>query len=536
MNSAKIELLPEHLIDQIKAGEVIERPANVLKELMENALDAGAQQIDVEIKDNGLSLLRVTDNGQGILSDQLQLAFGRHATSKIRSFQDLYRLGTFGFRGEALPSIASISQLECVSWTKDNPTGGLIRIDGGQLIGTHSAAKSAMDHGTVMTVKDLFFNTPVRLKFLQSATSEKNWLKKFFYSFVLSNPNVGFSIQWDDNERLIYSKVDSIEERIKQLFAHKAQSKVKIYQSHKDWNGIDCRVFNIFSNSARSDGPLQHTIINSRSILDKSYQRVTSQVFEKQNITENHETLILLKVPGDVVDVNVHPNKTVVKIFHSNDLLSLVSSAIREALPEKKREESHLTMSLPETSQNNVPSTSSDSMRGRMDVYADHRDMLNVEPQQDSIETNEIIHHEYGPYLFLKTTERVELILIDGKRLLSTWLKYQKSTETIPLLVTHPLKGYELDHSIKKDLSKLGFEIDDLEDLTLIREIPSWAKNLPIRVIIPLCLKMVGMNLKINDFSFHEVSPSKWLSIWEEMQAVEERCFETIIDPKKMFG
>jgi DNA mismatch repair protein MutL len=213
-----IRLLPEHLIDQIKAGEVIERSANVLKELIENALDAGAKQVDVEIRDNGLTLMRVSDDGHGISREQIPLAFGRHATSKINAFEDLYRLSTFGFRGEALPSIASVSRMECVSWTQDEPQGGTLRFEGGKQEALHGAEKSGRVHGTVMTIQDLFFNTPVRLKFLQSPTSEKNWLKRFFYSFVLASPQVGFSILWDDDERQFYAPTTDHVARLRQLF------------------------------------------------------------------------------------------------------------------------------------------------------------------------------------------------------------------------------------------------------------------------------------------------------------------------------
>ena len=230
-----IRLLPEHLIDQIKAGEVIERPANVLKELLENALDAGATQIDIEIKDNGLTLLRVSDNGSGIPASELAVAFGRHATSKINRFEDLYRLSSFGFRGEALPSIASVARLECVSWTKESKTGASLRFEGGMQGEVLSVNKSGKDHGTIMTVQDLFFNTPARLKFLQSATSEKNWLKKFFYAFAITYPTVGFSLQWDQDERLIYPSTSSSLERIRQFFSSKAQERVRIHEARREW-------------------------------------------------------------------------------------------------------------------------------------------------------------------------------------------------------------------------------------------------------------------------------------------------------------
>jgi DNA mismatch repair protein MutL len=201
---AKISLLPEHLIDQIKAGEVIERPGSLLKEIIENSIDAGSTKIELTVLNNGLDLISLKDNGRGIFSQDLPLAFSRHATSKINRFEDLYQLGSFGFRGEALASIAAISKIQCLSFNKEEIDGREIRIEGGLTVYENSRQKIQGQTGLELNIQELFYNTPVRLKFIQSHQSEKNYIKKIIYSFVLSHPQVEFILKLNDDERKTY--------------------------------------------------------------------------------------------------------------------------------------------------------------------------------------------------------------------------------------------------------------------------------------------------------------------------------------------
>ncbi len=201
-----IELLPAHIIDQIKAGEVLERPAALLKELIENSIDAGSSEIHIQIIDNGLTLLSIEDNGCGMNFDNLPKAFLRHATSKLKNFEDLYQLQTFGFRGEALASVASSARVTCISQPENlTESGGKIIINGGhqELLTPQKQGQK----GTSLYIKDLFFNTPVRLKFIKSKTSEKAHLKKMIYSFIFSHPEIIFSVKFDDKEKEIYKKL-----------------------------------------------------------------------------------------------------------------------------------------------------------------------------------------------------------------------------------------------------------------------------------------------------------------------------------------
>jgi DNA mismatch repair protein MutL len=529
-NRNPIRLLPEHLIDQIKAGEVIERPANVLKELLENALDAGATQIDIEIKDNGLTLLRVNDNGSGIPGDELATAFGRHATSKINRFEDLYRLSSFGFRGEALPSIASVSRLECVSWTEESSHGASLRFEGGQQGEVTSVEKSGKNFGTIMTVQDLFFNTPARLKFLQSATSEKNWLKKFFYAFALTYPTVTFSLLWDQDERLIYQATNNTVDRIRQFFSSKAQDRVRIHEAKREWQGLSCHVFAIFQQGTKAQGPLEHVIINQRPVLDKAYIRVSQQVLEKLNLPETPILLIKLDVPGDQIDVNVHPNKTMVKFHQMGEILSLVTATLREALPQTLSP----TEKMPELSLPNQ-SNSIDLSRDRAESYAGHIQRMQTGEEFELSIGPRLLHSEKGPYFLWQLPQKEAPLYIDGRTLLATWIATQKGecSSRIPLLVSHPLRDAQISPQTISLLNHMGFEIDSLEaHFHVVREIPIWSQGLPLSVLMPLVL-----DLEIPPFDFHEISIHKWENIWNSLSDTTQESpqLSRPISPK-MFG
>lgn len=517
-SSPKIRLLPEHLIDQIKAGEVIERPANVLKELIENAIDAGSTKIDVEIRENGLALLRVTDNGQGIASSDLELAFGRHATSKIERFEDIYRLSTFGFRGEALPSIASISRMECVSWREESKDGASVRFEGGIPQGVFSAAKSGAAHGTIMTIKDLFFNTPVRLKFMQSTGAEKNWLKRFFYAFVLAYPEVSFSVQWDDSEKLLYPKSDNSIERIRQFFSAKNSSSVDIQESLREWQGLSCRIILVQSNNLKIDGPIEHVLINKRPVLDKSFQRIAQQVLEKYWPGMNPSVFISLEVPGDQVDVNVHPNKTVVKFHQHGEIISLITATLRECIPQQNSNFQY----QPQIPVSNPSANPSDLLRDREESYTQHLEHFSSIGPDEGPSSAAINTATFGPYFIHQAQE--QMFYVNGKEVLSSWVKLQLSnpSESLALLVSHPLRNTNLSQQNSKLLQNSGFELDELEkNFWVIRAIPTWLKGIPLEVGVPLILCSVGIKgIQIDDFAYESLSPGKWNEIWSQMSLV----------------
>ena len=201
----QIKLLEEHIADKIAAGEVIERPLSVVKELLENSLDAEADFIEIEIREGGTSLIRVKDNGKGMDEADLQLAFQRHATSKIREFQDLFRLQTFGFRGEALPSIAAVAQVEMISCTAQETIGHKIRIDGGTV---QEFCETATAPGTVMEVKNLFYNIPARRKFLKSSSYEAGLIGDLISKYAMGHPASAVSLCFRRSVAVGYGRID----------------------------------------------------------------------------------------------------------------------------------------------------------------------------------------------------------------------------------------------------------------------------------------------------------------------------------------
>ena len=211
----KIVLLDDSTINKIAAGEVIERPASVVKEVMENSIDAGATAITVEIRNGGISYIRVTDNGKGIMQDDLEIAFERHATSKLRSAEDLDDIKSMGFRGEALASIASIAKVTLDSKTADSYTGYEVVVEGGKIL---SKEEAGCANGTSITIENLFYNTPVRYKFLKQDATENKYIKEWVHKVALANPQVSFKLISDGKQVFFSNGNGKIRKRNKRKF------------------------------------------------------------------------------------------------------------------------------------------------------------------------------------------------------------------------------------------------------------------------------------------------------------------------------
>lgn len=330
-----IEILPEHIIDQIKAGEVLERPASLIKELIENSLDAGSTEINIHLVENGMDLLSIEDNGHGMDFKNLPYAFLRHATSKLRTYEDLYRLRSFGFRGEALASVAASSRLTCTTQPKDlSREGGKIVINGGetQLL----VPQKASAQGTSIFIKDLFFNTPARLKFIKSKVSEKSALKKMLYSFVLSNPQVTFTIKWDEKEKEIFKAVGLNENqlRVSQVFFGKRlQESTSLITSSEEYDNYKVQVY--FTPDTYTTPQYRHHYLfaNHRFFQDKSlHSAVLRNLDSLWRFGESGHYMVEILTPPSEIDVNVHPNKTQIKFMRSDVIYSLLVTSLKKGL------------------------------------------------------------------------------------------------------------------------------------------------------------------------------------------------------------
>lgn len=324
----KIVLLDELTINKIAAGEVIERPASVVKELVENSIDAGATKITVEIQNGGISKIRIIDNGSGIAKDDMEFAFERHATSKIRKADDLETVKSMGFRGEALASIAAIANVEMISKTKDGETGNRIVVEGGRIIETEEIASQV---GTTVTVNNLFFNTPVRYKFLKKDFTEAGYIEDAVTRIALANPNV--AIKLVNGARVVIQTTGNgdIRDVIYGIYGKEiAESVVDVNYEYED-----IKVQGVVGKPeiARNNRSYQLFFVNKRYIKDKTLSAATEQAFKGLVTIGKYGFLILnIDINPKKIDVNVHPTKLEIRWQEDQNVFKAVYHAIRESL------------------------------------------------------------------------------------------------------------------------------------------------------------------------------------------------------------
>jgi len=519
-SKSKIHLLPEHIIDQIKAGEVIERPSTLLKEILENSLDAKSTQIDVHIVNNGIELISLIDNGIGIDSDDLPLAFCRHATSKIDRFEDIYHLHSYGFRGEALASIASISKITCETQTKNQY--GLMKIEGGETK-THQTEKKKSAHtGTKLFIKDLFFNTPVRMKFIQSKTSEKNQLRKILNSFLLLNPETAFSIKWDEEEKQFYPAYsinetdDHQEKRIQDVIGTKQE--LNFYTNENIYDGVHFKIY-VSKESNRGNAHKNHYLfINNRYVQDIQLHKIILN--SASNLWPEGETghyTAFISVPTDEIDVNIHPNKTVVKLFRAPKVYSVVSSTIKQIESKYSLKESRHHPTNEHEQSFDLNSTGVDQA---IDYKShDFKSSDNLNSYFDNLhsphDNSESMNHTANSPL-IKNFGTFDLIQIDGeifilnkkslailhtKHLLSLETENQ---ETIPLMVSRPIRLASTQASKNTQFFEgCGFELDQIDAKTiLLRSFPKGFQNYPYLSMLEENLNMKNTISTINEITF----------------------------------
>ena len=327
-----IEQLPSYLADQIAAGEVVERPASVVKELLENALDSGATQIDILIEEGGEKSIVISDNGSGIPKDELVLAVSRHATSKIKNGTDLACVATLGFRGEALASISSVSRFEILSRHQDDSVAWKLFSEGeGKWSQLHPTAGTI---GTRVSVNDLFFNTPARKKFLRAVRTEFSQIDQLVKRVMLSRPNVGFKLVHNQKViRQVYPVNDepSLQKRLTQLLGSGfVEQSLSIQFEAQDitlsgWVGLP--TFN------RSQTDMQYVFVNGRIVRDKLLSYAVKQAYADVLYHGRHPAyLIFIEIPHDLVDVNVHPAKYEVRFANGRWVYDFLRRSVREAV------------------------------------------------------------------------------------------------------------------------------------------------------------------------------------------------------------
>jgi len=325
----KIKILPDNLANQIAAGEVVERPASVIKELVENSIDAGAKRIQIDVELGGRRLMRVVDDGDGMVRDDAILAFERHATSKIKSLEDLSKIETLGFRGEALASIASVAKVELITKTAEAEAATRVYIEGGKLRDVKDAARS---DGTTITVRDLFFNTPARRKFMRSEATENYHLTNIVTHYALANAEIAFTLTNNGREILRVSPAKDLRERAYQIFgAQMIESLLPVNGGREFVAKINGFVSAPRERRTTRDG--QYFFINGRFVRDKI---IAGGLLEGFRSVLPHGVypvaFLFLDVPLEEIDVNVHPAKTEVRFRRSEAVKETIAEAIRGAL------------------------------------------------------------------------------------------------------------------------------------------------------------------------------------------------------------
>ena len=486
IHSSRIQLLPENIIDQIKAGEVIERPATLLKELVENSLDAGAKRVKITIENNGIDLVSVEDDGHGISFEDLPLAFYRHATSKIQKFEDLYNLYSYGFRGEALASMASVSKITCSS--SHEGESSVLKIEGGQIVSHQKSEYHSEINGTQIFVKDLFYNTPVRLKFVGSKNSEKNQLKKMVSSFILTRPGVEFSVKFDNQSIKTYPVSTKFTDRINRLLFPKNEQ--SFYHNKREFEEFELEVYLSEESSKGHAGKQQYIFVNDRFIQDQTIHKIIcNSASHLWPFGQIGHYMAFIKTAPHMVDVNVHPNKINIKFHTPAKIHSLISQTVKEIkskqeiLPSRTPEELIIPAHLDPMDNSNNELHTFDYKGTRYDNLKNSSDFTPSNLGWVSLSNR-----------FAITTIQNEKYLVDFFALAIQMIQeYNKTDTLIPLMVAEPIRNLTAQQMKQaQSLNNFGFDLEKLEEKTLL------LKSYPEKLDLFNCANIIKIILSSN--------------------------------------
>lgn len=324
---SKIQVLSPHIADLIAAGEVVERPASVVKELIENAVDAGASAVTVELRGGGMRFLRVTDDGCGMSPEEAPVAFLRHATSKLRTEEDLAAIHTMGFRGEALAAIASVSRVDLLTRTQDSPMGVSLHLEGGVITENEEAGCPA---GTTIIVRDLFFNTPARLKFMRADSAESAAVTAAVQQQAMAHPQVSFRVLRDGRQLLSTPGGGQLRAAIYGIYGQSAADMVTVESA---WEKYTLQGYVSLPSQCRASRALQIFFVNDRPVKSKLLQAALEEAYRNRIMTGRFPACVLsLHMPANLVDVNVHPAKTEVRFLSERQAFDCIRCGVMAAL------------------------------------------------------------------------------------------------------------------------------------------------------------------------------------------------------------
>ena len=387
---ATIHVLDETTINKIAAGEVVERPASVIKELIENSIDASATNIEVEIGDGGVAYMRITDNGIGMTEEDARLAILRHATSKIQQVEDLFDIASLGFRGEALASIASVSHFSLTTRKADSDLGTRITVDGGTFIDCipYGAAP-----GTTIEIRDLFYNTPARRKFLKTERTESSKIQDIVGKLALSNPHISFKLIVDDRVAIITPGNGNIGDTVAALYGYKTKDDIFTVAYESDSIYIDGVVSK--PTLLKSTRIWQTIIVNNRVISDKTIMKAIDNAYHALLPKNGHPLVVLnITVPAGMVDINVHPRKSEVKFSDDKIIFKAVYhgilNALNNPLHERYERESSVYMGISES----LSKDSSNTPNTAINQGDDNTNISHGNSTYDSYRTSPVVHDD----------------------------------------------------------------------------------------------------------------------------------------------
>lgn len=489
----KIHVLPEDISQYIAAGEVVERPASVVKELIENSIDANSSEIIVELKSAGIELIKVIDNGEGIYPEDVPIALKRYATSKIKRLEDLYSIKTLGFRGEALPSIAAVSRMTIITRVPSSIVGTKVICEGGEI---KSISEVGCPVGTEIEVRDLFYNIPVKRRFLKSIQSEFRNILNQFLRLSLSCPNLSFKLIHDAKVVYEYPKTESLLVRIEAIMGKDIYSHLKKIEYQNE--DIDISGFIGLPVVSKSTPDGIYLYVNKRFIRDRMIYKAINEAYRYQIGTGKYPIVVLfLNIPPSKVDVNVHPTKTEVKFKESERIFSSIFSAIEMTLQDELNKPTRyydikINREGLVYDSNERSYVLKESVRGYPLVESE-------ESFQREIALEET--HKFHPLCQIKGTYILcesgrELIFIDQhaahERIIFEKLKkdYQehsviKEKLLIPIQIELSVEESFILENIKETLLEIGFEIEQIgENLYSICTIPSFIKLSDVKKIL----------------------------------------------------
>ena len=522
----RIVQLSKNVINQIAAGEVIERPYSVVKELVENSVDAGANRISVEIS-NECRDLRVADNGSGIHPDDILLAFSKHATSKIQSGDDLFDIKTMGFRGEALASIISISKLTCTTRTKDFDYGTKVECQNSEVKQTQTGCAV----GTIMEIRDLFYNLPARLKFLKSPKTEFAYVSEFMQSIALVHPEISFELKFNGKTTFKTTAQNEQIQTIKEIFSNEVVSNLKPVLKTDALSGLKISGFVSTPDYTRSSKKDYYLYVNSRLVKCPVFQKSIDMVY-KNLIGSRYPFVVLnLEIPPSDVDVNVHPTKKEVRYKNPNQIFNFIYSSVDSALKSIIEKEKPV---FTEQKENNtqeeikeveayVPADYSIAdifNKNQDDKPAFSRPSLEIvkplsKPQVSNISTpiqakliedvehkiEDVIIGQYKKtYILIEKENGLEIVdqHIADERYIYEKLKKSKNIDCQLLFISDVIEVSATDKALlesnKEKLAKFGYEIDFTSDTEVIfRKIPQLlSKVSPKEILADILENMHG--------------------------------------------